>query len=98
MSALALSAAPAVSAKAEAAAADGASFPTKDYDWTKHEWGFGVDATKCIAPPHPARKNCRLRMQVAICKYDTHCLLKRARLGLLRRTMRGSPAAYVLSR
>ncbi len=25
-----------------------ASFPTKDYDWTKHRWAFGVDATKCI--------------------------------------------------
>jgi tetrathionate reductase subunit B len=25
-----------------------ASFPTKDYDWTKHQWAFGVDATKCI--------------------------------------------------
>jgi Fe-S-cluster-containing dehydrogenase component len=24
------------------------SFPTKDYDWTKHQWAFGVDATKCI--------------------------------------------------
>jgi len=24
------------------------SFPTPDYDWTKHRWGFGVDATKCI--------------------------------------------------
>jgi len=23
-------------------------FPTKDYDWTKHSWAFGVDATKCI--------------------------------------------------
>lgn len=30
------------------APAEGASFPTKDYDWTKHQWGFGVDATKCI--------------------------------------------------
>jgi Fe-S-cluster-containing dehydrogenase component len=29
------------------AAASG-SFPTKDYDWTKHSWAFGVDATKCI--------------------------------------------------
>jgi len=26
----------------------GGSFPTKDYDWTKHQWAFGVDATKCI--------------------------------------------------
>ena len=24
------------------------SFPTKNYDWTKHSWAFGVDATKCI--------------------------------------------------
>ena len=24
------------------------SFPTKDYDWTKRQWAFGVDATKCI--------------------------------------------------
>jgi len=33
---------------AKETAAEGASFPTKDYDWTKHKWGFGVDATKCI--------------------------------------------------
>jgi len=26
----------------------GGSFPTKDYDWTKHKWSFGVDANKCI--------------------------------------------------
>jgi Fe-S-cluster-containing dehydrogenase component len=25
-----------------------ASFPTPSYDWTKHLWAFGVDATKCI--------------------------------------------------
>ncbi len=24
------------------------SFPTPEYDWTKHRWAFGVDATKCI--------------------------------------------------
>ncbi len=24
------------------------SFPTKDYDWTKHRWGFGVDVNRCI--------------------------------------------------
>lgn len=24
------------------------SFPTADYDWTKHRWGYGIDATKCI--------------------------------------------------
>lgn len=24
------------------------SFPTPDYDWTKHRWGYGVDATRCI--------------------------------------------------
>ena len=23
-------------------------FPTAEYDWTKHRWAFGVDATKCI--------------------------------------------------
>jgi len=45
--AAALAAIPAVSAKT-AAPPDGGSFPTKDYDWTKHQWGFGVDATKCI--------------------------------------------------
>jgi len=28
--------------------AAGATFPTADYDWTKHRWAFGVDATKCI--------------------------------------------------
>ena len=38
---------PAVSAKT-GAPPDAGSFPTKDYDWTKHQWGFGVDATKCI--------------------------------------------------
>jgi Fe-S-cluster-containing dehydrogenase component len=25
-----------------------AALPTADYDWTKHRWAFGVDATKCI--------------------------------------------------
>ena len=34
-------------AKSEASSGR-ASFPTKDYDWTKHQWAFGVDATKCI--------------------------------------------------
>jgi len=29
-------------------AAKAASFPTKDYDWTKHRWAYGIDATKCI--------------------------------------------------
>jgi len=24
------------------------SFPTPDYDWTKHDWGYGIDATRCI--------------------------------------------------
>jgi tetrathionate reductase subunit B len=24
------------------------SFPTADYDWTKHRWAFGVDVTRCI--------------------------------------------------
>ena len=36
-----------VAAKSESVAA-GKSFPTPDYDWTKHRWAFGVDATKCI--------------------------------------------------
>ncbi len=31
--------------RAEAAAQ---SFPTQDYDWDKHRWAFGVDATRCI--------------------------------------------------
>jgi Fe-S-cluster-containing dehydrogenase component len=26
----------------------GGSFPTKEYDWTKRRWGFGVDVNKCI--------------------------------------------------
>ena len=43
--ATALGVLPDAAAKSEAAAA---SFPTEDYDWTKHQWGFGVDATKCI--------------------------------------------------
>jgi tetrathionate reductase subunit B len=38
---------PTASAKTEAAAG-GDSFPSKDYDWTTHQWAFGVDATKCI--------------------------------------------------
>jgi len=24
------------------------SFPSADYDWSKHRWAFGVDATRCI--------------------------------------------------
>ena len=36
-----------VAAKNESSPKPG-SFPTKDYDWTKHSWAFGVDATKCI--------------------------------------------------
>jgi tetrathionate reductase subunit B len=24
------------------------SFPTADYDWSKHRWAYGIDATKCI--------------------------------------------------
>ncbi len=36
------------SAAAKTEPAEGASFPTPDYDWTKHQWAFGVDATKCI--------------------------------------------------
>ncbi len=29
-------------------AAPGGSGPVPGYDWTKHRWGFGVDATRCI--------------------------------------------------
>ncbi|MGE5095037.1 MAG: 4Fe-4S dicluster domain-containing protein [Betaproteobacteria bacterium] len=29
-------------------AALGGSFPAPGYDWTKHQWAFGVDATRCI--------------------------------------------------
>ena len=36
-----------MAAKSEVAPAK-KSFPTEDYDWTKHQWAFGVDATKCI--------------------------------------------------
>ncbi|MDH3288747.1 MAG: 4Fe-4S dicluster domain-containing protein [Betaproteobacteria bacterium] len=36
-----------VAAKSESTSGGG-SFPTKDYDWTRHQWAFGVDATKCI--------------------------------------------------
>jgi tetrathionate reductase subunit B len=36
-----------VCAKTESSSDEG-SFPNKDYDWTKHQWAFGVDATKCI--------------------------------------------------
>ena len=39
--------APEVKAKAAPATAS-SSFPTPDYDWTRHQWAFGVDATKCI--------------------------------------------------
>jgi Fe-S-cluster-containing dehydrogenase component len=24
------------------------SFPTPDYDWNEHRWGYGIDVTKCI--------------------------------------------------
>ena len=36
-----------VAAKNESSPKPG-SFPTKDYNWTRHSWAFGVDATKCI--------------------------------------------------
>jgi len=36
-----------VAAKSESTSRRG-SFPTKDYDWTKRQWAFGVDANKCI--------------------------------------------------
>lgn len=28
--------------------ASSSSFPSPDYDWTKRQWAFGVDASKCI--------------------------------------------------
>lgn len=31
-----------------AAKRDRSAFPAPGYDWTQHQWGFGVDATKCI--------------------------------------------------
>jgi len=31
-----------------AAAGDTTSFPTPEYDWTKHRWAYGINATKCI--------------------------------------------------
>ena len=37
-----------VPAAAPSGSAGGGSFPTPDYDWTKHQYAFGVDATKCI--------------------------------------------------
>jgi Fe-S-cluster-containing dehydrogenase component len=38
----------AASKDAAAGAKDATSFPAPGYDWTKHRWGFAVDATKCI--------------------------------------------------
>ncbi len=35
------------SAKSDRSALKG-GFPAEGYDWTKHQWAFGVDATKCI--------------------------------------------------
>ena len=29
-------------------AAKAASFPTADYDWTRHRWAYGIDTNKCI--------------------------------------------------
>jgi len=38
---------PKVAAKSKPASSRGPDF-SSDYDWTKHRWAFGVDATKCI--------------------------------------------------
>ncbi len=38
----------AAAGQAVAKPARSGSFPTSDYDWTKHQWAFGVDATRCI--------------------------------------------------
>jgi Fe-S-cluster-containing dehydrogenase component len=43
----ALGVAPDVAAKSDTPAS-AKSFPTPDYDWSQHQWAFGVDATKCI--------------------------------------------------
>jgi Fe-S-cluster-containing dehydrogenase component len=43
-----LGAAGGAEAKTEPAPAAGGSFPTKNYDWSQHRWGFGVDVNKCI--------------------------------------------------
>ena len=43
----ALGIAGAATAKTDRAKLEG-SFPAPHYDWTKHQWAFGVDATKCI--------------------------------------------------
>jgi len=32
----------------ESAANTTESFPTKDYDWTKHRWAYGINVNKCI--------------------------------------------------
>ena len=38
----------AAASEKSAARSRGGSFPTPEYDWTRHQWAFGVDATKCI--------------------------------------------------
>ncbi len=42
-----LAAIPQAAAKSDRPAT-GARSPVPDYDWTQHDWAFGVDATKCI--------------------------------------------------
>ena len=39
-----------ISVLGPAVAKDGpsGSFPTADFDWEKHNWGYGIDANKCI--------------------------------------------------
>jgi len=32
----------------ETSGESGDSFPTADYDWTKHRWAYGIDAYRCI--------------------------------------------------
>ena len=38
----------AASAASPAATASGAVPPIPNFDWSKHQWAFGVDAEKCI--------------------------------------------------
>ena len=38
-----------VSGKAHTSSDEAAgSFPTAEYDWTRHRWAYGIDATRCI--------------------------------------------------
>ena len=69
----------AAAATAEAAATQAPAYPAiPGYDWTKHRWAFGVDATRCIG--------C-LRC-VEACKKENNVPLRRASLPHLGRALR----------